>query len=1138
MSDKLHFAVNLDNSELRKDAKESRNIMKGIGDSAVSEGNRIDSTYKKIGGAMAALFTAQQASQLIRSIVQIRGEFQQLEIAFSTMLKSGERADKLMQDLVKFAVETPFGLQSSANAAKQLIAYGSAAETVVDELRMLGDVAAGTGQQIGDIVYLYGTLRTQGRAYTMDIRQFAGRGIPIYDELAKVMNVAKNEVNDLVQAGRIGFPEIEQAFKNMTSASGMYGGLMAKQAESVTGRIEQLKDAIDVMFNDIGRSSEGLTYSVISGAASIVENYEKIGDVLITLAATYGSYRAILIAVAAAERLNMQILRQAVLERKLAAAGMKMLSKEAAINIARTKTLTIAKKQLATTLKAVGKALIPNPYVLVAAAIGGLAVAIYKSITAGTAAEIAAKSLAKAQEERVKVIDEERSKISELINKLKDESTTRREKVEIIDELKGLYPDLFKNLDLENAKYLDLADSIGQVNEKLDAKAYRMMNDEIQKTINVIDKLKGPFKDFKVGATLDAMEILGIPKWQAIAMTGDQIREALEAHYSNLLEDRYKYEESLRKVDEQTSTESIKRNKKYWEDQKSEAEAGLNALDISLKGTQEWKNFEEQILRADRALKQYSVTARETAKQDPGLKPRDVGTVDGAGKSIIDSFLSSEMITYVAADQANQYSQKLKDSLANVDIKGVDIFDVLTSDLWNKAFSDLDKMAVSDMITLIRQLELHWKNLNLDPEEFKALREQIEKITDEIGTKNPFLGLSESIKAFKAGAGDLKDIAKNTGASLDQLGSMFSSITNGLKEMGIAGDEETQKMLNGIGEMIGGAATLAKGIASGNPAEIVAGGVQLLTSAVEVFDSKSRKANREIARLEGQLEILEERYNDLAKAIDKAYSGDAANLIRENEKLLKQQKVIIQKQLEAEKSKKKTDKEAVRRYEQAINDIDDQLAETEGKIVEAIFGQDVQSAIDEFARAYAEAFSLGEDAAAASAEVVKNMLKNALVESLKADIAPLVTDWMNLYTDYIADGIIDSYEQSKLDALKAEMDQKALKHKDGFEKYAEEESVEDDVREGAKKGFAAADQNSINELNGRFTALQQTASYIKLDTGQISENTKALMAVSHKLLTHLSNIDRNTSHLEAMKSEIKQIKTGIDDMNLKGVRLR
>lgn len=265
---------------------------------AATDFGRFQNILMKIGGTTALVGLGKQ-------IIDVRNQFQQLEIAFGTMLKSTEKASALMKDLTKFAAETPFGLQSAASGAKQLLAYGSTADTVIKELTMLGDVAAGTGQQIGDLVYLYGTLRTQGRAYLMDIRQFAGRGIPIYDELAKVLNTSKDKVNEFVSAGKVGFKEVEQAFRNMTAQGGLYGGLMEEQSKSIGGRIEALKDNIDSIFNSIGKDSEGIIYKSIDGLNTLVENYETIGKILVGLIATYGLYKAAIITTNAIKPVQM-----------------------------------------------------------------------------------------------------------------------------------------------------------------------------------------------------------------------------------------------------------------------------------------------------------------------------------------------------------------------------------------------------------------------------------------------------------------------------------------------------------------------------------------------------------------------------------------------------------------------------------------------------------------------------------------------------------------------------------------------------------------------------------------------------------------------------------------------------------------
>lgn len=261
------------------------------------EVSSLDATFAKLGQVAAGAFAIGELSQLPGQIVKVRGEFQQLEIALNTMLGSKEKGDKLLSEIVTTAASTPFGLKDLAAATKQLLAYGSASDSVIKEIRMLGDVASGVSVPIGELVYLYGTLRSQGRAYAVDIRQFAGRGIPIYAELAKVLNVGVGEVNALVEAGKVGFPQVEQAFRNMTSGAGMFSGLMDAQSKSLTGLIERLKDGIDVAFNDIGKANQGLAEDVITGATVVVENYQNVADILTVLIGTYGAYRAALVLV-------------------------------------------------------------------------------------------------------------------------------------------------------------------------------------------------------------------------------------------------------------------------------------------------------------------------------------------------------------------------------------------------------------------------------------------------------------------------------------------------------------------------------------------------------------------------------------------------------------------------------------------------------------------------------------------------------------------------------------------------------------------------------------------------------------------------------------------------------------------------
>lgn len=248
-------------------------------------------------GAMyiQAYLVGQGMTGLLNSIVQVRGQFQQLEIAFGTMLGNEQKAKALMDQMIDTAAHTPFDLMGVASGAKQLLAYGEAADKVNDTLVRLGNIASGLSIPLNDIVYLYGTTMVQGRLYANDVRQFTGRGIPLVKELAKMYGVTAEEINNMVSAGKIGFPDVEKVINSLTDAGGQFYNLMEKQSASLTGMISNLEDAWDGMLNDIGTSNQDVFAGAISSATYLVENYQKILDILEAIVISYGSYKAAIV---------------------------------------------------------------------------------------------------------------------------------------------------------------------------------------------------------------------------------------------------------------------------------------------------------------------------------------------------------------------------------------------------------------------------------------------------------------------------------------------------------------------------------------------------------------------------------------------------------------------------------------------------------------------------------------------------------------------------------------------------------------------------------------------------------------------------------------------------------------------------
>lgn len=431
----IHFDITGDNSNFLRRLREVENGVKNTSKQIEQSGLGIEELFNRMTRAAAAFGAGFTAKELISNIAQVRGEFQQLEVAFKTMLGSEDKANALMQQLIKTAATTPFDLQGVANGAKQLLAYGENVENVNDDLIRLGNIAAGLSQPLGDIVYLYGTTMTQGRLYTADLNQFTGRGIPMIRELAKVFGVAEGEVKSLVEAGKVGFPEVQKVIQNLTNEGGMFYNLMQEQSKTITGQISNIEDAVSTMFNEIGKANEGIINEALSGVSYLVENYEKVGKVLVGLVATYGVYKVAVMTVTALQALQ--------------ASGI------AALTIAERAHYGWLVLQT-TAQKALNAVMFTNPYVLLATAVVGLGAAMWSLSDNTTSAERALDSYNK-KIEKLNTDEEDRKRTLEgLVSTINSEVEADVTKLKALKDIEELYPALFRKYVDEKGHIQDL----------------------------------------------------------------------------------------------------------------------------------------------------------------------------------------------------------------------------------------------------------------------------------------------------------------------------------------------------------------------------------------------------------------------------------------------------------------------------------------------------------------------------------------------------------------------------------------------------------------------------------------------------------------------------------------------------------
>lgn len=469
----LHFEALLTKEQFDRSIRSLENQIRGISRTTERETNQMDRSFRKLSLGLGTYFSAKALRQFTMALINVRGEFQQTEIAFRTMLKSDAKAKALMSDMLDLAARTPFSLREVSEGAKQLLAFQVPAEEVTDTLKRMGDIASGLSVPLGRIQLVFGQVRAKGKLMGDDLRQFTEAGVPMIAELSKHFGKAESEISKMVSEGKVGFEDVKSVLFKMTDAGGMFYNLMEKQSESLTGKMSNLRDAVDQMFNEIGESSEGILSSGIDAVALLVEHYKAVGSAILTLASAVGVYKAAIIATKIQKDIAYAVgLRNIVLWRRLT------LSKKAA---------SIAVGVYNGAIQTLNATMLKNPAFWVVAGLGALTYGIYKFARAETQAERATRLQNEALEERIKVVNDTRNRLTELNSIINDDSTTEHQKDTAFHELKMLLPQLIGDMSRYEYQAKLTAEGQSLVNKAMEDFKVAKMREEIDELTESIE---------------------------------------------------------------------------------------------------------------------------------------------------------------------------------------------------------------------------------------------------------------------------------------------------------------------------------------------------------------------------------------------------------------------------------------------------------------------------------------------------------------------------------------------------------------------------------------------------------------------------------------------------------------------------
>lgn len=603
----IHFDVTGDETDLLRALSSSRSAIIASGDTAEKEGAKIEQMFKRATSSVFAFFSAAQATSFVKSMATVHGEFQQIEIALETILGSEREAATLMNQLRETAAKTPFDMKGIANGAKQLLAYGEDAATVNETLIKLGNIAAGLSQPLGDLVYLYGTTMTQGRLYTQDFNQFVGRGIPMIKELAEYFGVAESEVRGLVEAGKVGFPEVQAVISSLTEEGGMFFNLMEKRSTSVIGKISNLGDAWDAALDKMGESSEGFIYTGIEGLTYLVEHYDTVLKILGTLVTAYGSYKAALIAINAIQKVSATVAATRAL-------------------LAQTQMLTRATQAQILFNQAV-KA---NPYVLAFSALTTVITALAMFCDKSDEAEESVSRLENANKKASEEFDKEAAKIKSLQDVVANANVAYDERKKALDKLREIVPEynasLSKEGELVNNNTDAIKDYLVQLEKQIKLKAAQEELEEAYKEQRELQReWDSAREDLSLKRTNSAY--YDKPIIDVAGMFGQRDLQKAEARFNDVDARLTKVNQTIASLNSEIATTSTETNGstkqfKTFSEQLEAAKNKVTTLKAELKDLLAGKGNEESFVKAIEDKRKELKAAEDAYDTLRGIDPK------------------------------------------------------------------------------------------------------------------------------------------------------------------------------------------------------------------------------------------------------------------------------------------------------------------------------------------------------------------------------------------------------------------------------------------------------------------------------------------------------------------------------------
>lgn len=315
---------------LQQETKAAEDKIHDLGNATKSETEKMDASLKKIAAGIGAYFSIQQLTQFESKVISIRSEMESLQTSFKTL--AGEQVGgELFEQIKEYELRTPMIMQDLASGAQTMLAFNIPAQDVMQHLKAIGDISMGDSEKFKSLTLAFSQMSATGKLMGQDLLQMINAGFNPLQVISEQTGKSIGQLKEEMEKGAISTKMVQDAFHAAASEGGQFNGMLEAQSKTLKGAISNLEGAWQYMLNDIGEAQEGLIVGSIDMAQKIIANYQQVGQIIMGLITTYGIYKAAVVTAIAAEKLHIETLtiakvRIAVVEKVQAALNATMLA--------------------------------------------------------------------------------------------------------------------------------------------------------------------------------------------------------------------------------------------------------------------------------------------------------------------------------------------------------------------------------------------------------------------------------------------------------------------------------------------------------------------------------------------------------------------------------------------------------------------------------------------------------------------------------------------------------------------------------------------------------------------------------------------------------------------------------------------